>query len=408
MKETASRRNWLKYSAALGGLLTGCSTSPEAKHEDEEEGASRLGRVVSQYGERSIEQRVMRIPGTSRHGEASSSTTPLAQTMGIITPSSLHFERHHSGIPTILSPQHDLLVHGLVNDPIVISMEELKRFPSASQICFVECAGNGGREWGSKVAADVQSGFGLASCSEWTGVKLSTILEEVGLKKNARWIIAEGGDACRMNRSLPIEKALQDILVAYGQNGEALRPEQGYPLRLVVPGWEGNVSVKWLKQIKVVDEPLASREETSKYTDLMPDGKARQYSFVMEAKSVITSPSGGQRLTKRGYCEITGLAWTGKGRIDSVDITVDGGETWRKAKLQEPRLPMAFTRFRYGWDWEGNVVLKIASRATDESGYTQPSRDALIGVRGHNSHYHFNGIKFWQINADGSVVHVEA
>ena len=210
-----------------------------------------------------------------------------------------------------------------------------------------------------------------------------------------------------MHRSIPIDKALKDILVAYGQNGEALRPEQGYPLRLIVPGWEGNVCVKWLRQLKVTAEPLASREETSKYTDMMPNGKARQYTFDMEAKSVITAPSGGQRILKRGYVEITGLAWTGKGRIDAVEITTDGGKSWQRAKLQEPRLANAFTRFRFDWMWDG-LATQIASRAVDETGYVQPSRDALLAVRGTNSHYHFNGIKVWQVGAEGSVTHVEA
>ncbi len=406
MDTESSRRRWLKYGAALGGLLTGCSTDA-TKVAEEEEGPNNLGRPVGQYGERSTDQKVARLPGTNKHLEASSSLTPLAHTMGIITPSSLHFERHHSGIPPLVEATHELVLHGLVSDPLAFTLDDLRRFPSASQINFVECSGNSGREWSGKVAVDVQTGFGLASCSEWTGVKLSTLLQEAGLKPNAKWIIAEGADACRMHRSIPIEKALKDILVAYGQNGEALRPEQGYPLRLIVPGWEGNVCVKWLRQLKVTEEPLASREETSKYTDMMADGKARQYTFDMEAKSVVTTPSGGQRLNKRGYQEITGLAWTGKGRIEAVEITTDGGKTWRRAKLQEPRLPMAFTRFRMDWNWDGEPA-NIASRAIDESGYVQPTREALLAIRGANSHYHFNGIKFWQINAEGKVAHVEA
>ena len=405
MSSDQTRRGWIKYGAALSGLLTGCSTEPQVQSEDE--GINKLGKGVGLYGERSPEQKVVRLLGTSKHPEASSSTTPLAGTMGIITPAALHFERHHSGVPALSEKDHELLIHGLVQSSLVFSMADLKRLPSASQTYFLECAGNGGREWSDKVAVDVQSGFGLASCSEWTGVKLSTLLREVGLKADAKWFIAEGGDICKMHRSLPIEKGLKDVLVAYGQNGEALRPEQGYPLRLIVPGWEGNVSVKWLRQIKVVAEPLASREETSKYTDMMPDGKARQYTFTMEAKSVITNPSGGHRLTKRGYVEISGLAWTGKGRIERVEVTTDGGKSWQQATLQEPRLPMAFTRFRFDWDWLGEEAM-IASRAVDETGYVQPARAELLEVRGENSHYHFNGVKLWKIAADGKVTHVEA
>lgn len=405
MSSDQTRRGWIKYGAALGGLFTGCSTEPHVQSEDE--GINKLGKGVGLYGERSPEQKAARLLGTSKHPEASSSTTPLDSTMGIITPAALHFERHHAGVPALSEKDHELLLHGLVDTPLVFSMADLKRLPSASQTYFLECAGNGGREWSEKVAVDVQSGFGLASCSEWTGVKLSTLLQEAGLKAGAQWFIAEGGDTCKMHRSLPIEKGLKDVLLAYGQNGEALRPEQGYPLRLIVPGWEGNVSVKWLRQIKVVAEPLASREETSKYTDMMPDGKARQYTFAMEAKSVITNPSGGHKLTKRGYVEISGLAWTGKGRIERVEVTTDGGKSWQQAKLQEPRLPMAFTRFRFDFHWSGEEAT-IASRAVDESGYVQPAREELLAVRGGNSHYHFNGVKLWRIAADGKVTHVEA
>lgn len=407
MSSDSSRRRWLKYSAAVGGLLTGCTPNTNQPPGQEEDVVNLLGRVVSKYGERSPDQKITRLPGTNKHLEASSSLTPLAQTMGIITPSALHFERHHAGIPTLQEAGYELLLHGLVAEPLTFTLNDLRSFPSASQINFVECSGNSGREWSAKVSADVQTGFGLASCSEWTGVKLSSLLQEAGLKPAGKWVIAEGADACRMHRSIPIDKALKDILVAYGQNGEALRPEQGYPLRLIVPGWEGNVCVKWLRQLKVTAEPLASREETSKYTDMMPNGKARQYTFDMEAKSVITAPSGGQRILKRGYVEITGLAWTGKGRIDAVEITTDGGKSWQRAKLQEPRLANAFTRFRFDWMWDG-LATKIASRAVDETGYAQPSRDALLAVRGANSHYHFNGIKVWQVGAEGSVTHVEA
>ena len=295
-----------------------------------------------------------------------------------------------------------LLIHGLVDRPLIFTLADLKRFPSVSRIYFLECSGNGSSEWGSKAGRNAAQSHGLASCSEWTGVPLATLLSEAGLQKQARWLIAEGADACKMQRSLPVEKALADTLVAFGQNGEALRPEQGYPVRLVVPGWEGNISVKWLRGLSAVREPYMVRDETSHYTDLMPDGTARIFTFMMEAKSVITFPSGGQRLQGPGFYEITGLAWSGRGRIERVEVSTDGGETWRDAELQEPRLPIAFARFRLAWKSDGRDSI-IASRSTDETGYVQPTRDALVGVRGLNSQYHCNAIKFWAIRPDGSV-----
>jgi sulfane dehydrogenase subunit SoxC len=253
----------------------------------------------------------------------------------------------------------------------------------------------------------VQRSYGLASCSEWTGVPLRLLLEEVGLKPKASWLIAEGADACRMQRSVPIVKALDDAMIAYGQNGEPLRPSQGFPLRLLTPGWEGNVQVKWLQRLHVTDQPYMTRDETSKYSDLMPDGKARIFTLPQEVKSVVTFPSGGHKLPGAGLYELTGLAWTGKGRIEKVEITFDGGKTWQEARLDEPRFRMAFTRFRLPWRWDGQPVT-IASRATDETGYVQPTRDELVAVRGMNSGYHFNGIKLWRVGADGNVTNVDA
>jgi sulfane dehydrogenase subunit SoxC len=247
----------------------------------------------------------------------------------------------------------------------------------------------------------------LVSCSEWSGVRLSLLLSEAGVQPGAKWILAEGADACKMQRSIPLEKAMDDIIVAYGQNGEALRPEQGYPLRLVIPGWEGNSNVKWLRRLKLVDQPYMTRDETSKYTDSMPDGTARQFTFVMEAKSVVTFPSGGQKLAGAGWYEITGLAWSGRGRIERVEVSIDGGATWQDAALSEPRLPAALTRFRLPWRWDGRETT-VQSRATDESGYVQPTHEALIAVRGANYEYHNNGIRPWKVMADGSVTDVPA
>lgn len=336
---------------------------------------------------------------------AASSGTPLQHLYGIITPSGLHYERHHAGVPAIDPDQHRLVIHGLVERPLILTMDDIVRFPSVSRIYFMECSGNtpgwtaGNPKW------TVQETHGLISCAEWTGVPLSTLLGEVGLRPEARWILAEGADAAAMTRSLPLDIALDDVIVAYAQNGERLRPEQGYPLRLFVPGLEGNLSVKWLRRLKVGDQPFQSREETSKYTDVMPDGRARQFTFMMEAKSVITSPSGGHALRERGFYEIGGLAWSGRGRITGVDVSTDGGATWKPAVLQEPVLSKCLTRFRLPWDWDGGPAL-LQSRATDETGYVQPTRERLIGARGTNSQYHFNGIYSWRVAQDGAVSHV--
>jgi len=369
--------------------------------------ARALGKPLSGYGERSPFVRSARSTRVSKTPEAGSSGSPLADQYGIMTPSSLHYERHHAGVPHIDPAQHTLLIHGLVARPLVLTMADLKRLPSVSRIHFLECGGNSGSEWQPKTGDTVQRSFGLASCSEWTGVPLRHVLDMVGLKPEAKWMIAEGADACRMQRSVPLARELDDAMLAYGQNGEALRPEQGFPLRLLTPGWEGNIQVKWLRRLHVTAEPYYVRDETSKYSDLMPDGKARVFTLMQEAKSVITFPSGGQRLQGAGRYEITGLAWTGRGKITRVEVTFDGGRTWRDAPLDAPVLHKAFTRFRLPWTWDGKPA-SIASRATDESGYVQPAREELIAVRGTNSGFHFNGIKMWNIAPDGSVTHVEA
>ena len=393
------RRSFLQLSGIAA--LAGCGPQPGAKTE-EDKLPSELGKPIRAYGERSQFETAKRAVPDLKRPQIGATRTPLAETEGIITPSSLHFERHHAGVPELDPAKHTLLLHGLVDRPLVFTVADLKRLPSASHIYFVECAGNSGGEWKAPGGPNAAASFGLASCSEWTGVPLKILLEEAGLKKEGKWLVAEGADACKMSRSLPIEKALDDCLVAYAQNGEAIRPEQGYPLRLVVPGYEGNVNVKWLRQIKVVDQPNQTKDETSKYTDLLADGTSRQFTFVMDAKSVITYPSGGQKLSGAGFQEIRGLAWSGRGVIDRVDVSTDGGKTWQKAALQEPRLPKAFTRFRLPWHWDGKET-EIVARAVDSSGYTQPGRDELTAARGMNSNYHYNGVKVWKIAADGSV-----
>jgi sulfane dehydrogenase subunit SoxC len=401
MAGRSSRRRFLKATASLTGLLAGCNrTSPE----EEEQGPRRIGRPLRAYGERSEFEKSLRALPTTKILEVGQSYTPLAEIYGIITPSALHYERHHSGVPTIDPAAHRLLIHGMVERPLIFTLDDLHRLPSVSRICFIECSGNSHAGYGPRDAPTVQLSHGLVSCSEWTGVRLSLLLSEAGVQPGAKWILAEGADAAKMQRSIPLEKAMEDILVAYGQNGEAIRPEQGYPLRLVIPGWEGNANVKWLRRLKVTDQPYMTRDETSKYTDSMPDGTARQFTFVMEAKSVVTFPSGGQKLAGAGFYEITGLAWSGRGRIDRVEVSTDGN-TWQHAELSEPRLPAALTRFRLPWRWDGREAI-VQSRATDETGYVQPSHDALVAVRGPNYEYHNNCIRPWKVLADGSVTDV--
>ncbi len=358
------------------------------------------------YGQPSpFEKNVIRRQRTPAPTQTAAATvTPLQDLHGIITPNGLHYERHHAGVPAIDPDQHRLIVHGLVERPLIFTMDDIVRFPSESHIYFLECSGNS--FWtGTTAKSTVQHTHGLLSCCEWTGVRLSAVLAEAGVKPEAAWMLAEGADAAAMTRSVPIAKALDDTLLVYAQNGERLRPEQGYPLRLLLPGYEGNVSVKWLRRLKLGDQPFQTREETSKYTDLMPDGTARQFTFVMEAKSVITFPSGGQLLRDKGFYEISGLAWSGRGRIRRVDISTDGGANWTEARLQEPVLSKCLTRFRLPWTWDGSPA-QLQSRAIDDTGYVQPKRPQLVDVRGLNSYYHYNAIQTWQVAPDGAVSNV--
>ncbi len=346
-------------------------------------------------------------PGLTRTPQASVAFTPLQNLFGIITPSGLHFERHHSGVPDVDPHQHRLMIHGLVERPLILTMEDVLRFPSVSRIHFIECGANTGMEWANVAVPTVQYTHGMLSCSEWTGVPLAVLLEEAGYdKRKAKFILAEGSDGAGLTRTIPIEMALDDVLVAYGQNGEMLRPENGYPLRLLVPGVQGVSSVKWLRRLEVGDQPWNTREESLHYVDLLPNGLHRQYTWIQEAKSVITSPSGGQVLLDKGYYEITGLAWSGRGRVKQVDVSTDGGRNWRTARLQEPVLPKALTRFRLDWRWDGSPAL-LQSRVMDETGYVQPKLPQLRSVRGEKSIYHNNAIQTWRVAESGDVSNVQ-
>lgn len=329
--------------------------------------------------------------------------SPIQELTGTLTPNDLVFERHHAGVALMDPRRHKLLVHGLVDRPIVFTLDDLKRFPSVSRIHFIECSGNGRNAYrDTKPELSVQLTDGLTSNGEWTGVPLPLILREVGVKDEARWFLAEGGDASKLSRSIPIEKAQDDAMIVYAFNGEPLRPANGYPLRLLLPGFEANTNIKWLRRLKFIDQPNMSRDETAKYTDPLPNGTARQFSFVMDAKSVITSPSAPGHLAGPGWVEISGLAWTGRGRIVRVDVSTDGGKTWTQAELQEPVLPKAHARFRLPWKWDGREAV-LMSRAVDETGYMQPTLAEFRAKRGKGTDFHFNFIRAWRVKSDGQV-----
>src|SRR5665213_2297207 len=414
--DTGGRRTFLKLGAAMaGGALLGRGTAeagtPDAFPPQDAPWSQTLGPgiVDRPYGQPSqfVKDVIRRdVPWLTASKESSVSFTPLQDQTGIITANGLFFERYHGGRASVDPEQHRLMIHGLVDRPLLLTMEDIKRFPSVSRIHFIECPANGGMEWRAAQLNSLQFTHGMVSCAEWTGVKLSTLLEEVGLKKEAKWIMVEGADGAHMNRSLPLDKCLDDCLVIYAQNGEALRPEQGYPLRLVVPGWEGNVNIKWLRRIKLGDKPWFSREETSKYTDLMPDGTSRGFTWLIDAKSVITFPCPEKPLAVPGLYEIRGLAWTGNGKVKRVDVSADGGVNWQTARLHEPVLSKALTRFTLPWRWDGQPVF-LQSRVIDETGYVQPTIVELRKQRGSNSVYHNNSIQTWQVKADGSVFDVE-
>jgi sulfane dehydrogenase subunit SoxC len=372
------------------------------------------GRAVAAdggYGTRSQFEIEVRVRFPTPNEYTSWSLTPLDKMLGNLTASGLHFERHHGGIPTIDPANHTLFVHGLVNAAKKFTMADLKRFPAVTRKHFIECSGNGLTEWNKPTAKTVQGTHGLLSTSEWTGVQFATIARETGLQDGATWVLAEGSDAAVMTRSIPMEKMLKDALLVYGQNGEAIRPEQGYPLRLLLPGYEGNTHIKWLRRLQVSDKPFMTREETSKYTDLLASGKARQFSMEMEAKSVITFPSGDMKLPGPGFYNISGFAWSGRGRVQSVDVSVDSGHTWYPAQLSVTPEPVCTVRFSYPWMWDGKPAV-LQSRCTDETGYIQPTLQQLIAIRGSNgpfgSIYHLNAIQSWAVDATGDVTNVHA
>jgi sulfane dehydrogenase subunit SoxC len=371
--------------------------------------------VTDGYGKPSkYEANVQRrqSPGLTQTNQASVSFAPLQSLFGIVTPSGLHFERHHQGWWDVDPSKHRLMLNGsdpsLMKTPKVFTMDEIMRMPSVSRFHFIECGANTGMEWGNVAVPTVQYSHGMISCSEFTGVPLKLLLDQCGVDyKKGRYVLAEGADGSSMTRTVPMELIESgEVFVAYGQNGEMLRPENGYPLRLVVPGVQGVSWVKYLRRIEVGDQPYGSKDEAIHYIDLMPNGLHRQYTSTQECKSVVTTPSGGQVLLDKGFYNISGLAWSGRGRVTKVDVSVDGGRNWRTARLEGPVMSKCLTRFNIDWVWDGKPAI-VQSRATDDTGYVQPTYRQLRQVRGTRSIYHNNAIQSWLVQESGEVKNVQ-
>jgi len=416
-----TRRDFFRRSAKLSAVAAGAlapvalSAKDDPAIMEEQPWATALGDGVNKnlYGlpsayEHNVTRRVAKLL-QSGNWQASIAMTPIHELNGIITPNGLFFSRSHGGVAQIDPNAHRLMIHGLVEKPLVLTMDQLKRYPSTSRIHFIECPANDGPEWRGPQFNSLQFSKGMMSCAEWTGVYLKDILKDVGVKPEAQWMLAEGGDSSHMGRTLPIDKVMDDVMVVWGQNGEALRPEQGYPIRLLVPGWEGNLNVKWLARLEFGDKPWFAKEETAKYTALLPSGKAIQHFYPLEVNSVITSPCPEKPWTdlKKGdVVEIEGLAWSGQGTIEGVDISFDGGKNWVEASLKGLILPKAWTRFSYFYRYEGKPLL-LQSRARDNAGHVQPTIDEEFAAVGVESVYHRNAITTWEVTAKGEVNNVQ-
>ena len=414
----AGRRDFLRgaflaAAAAVTPARAGAQSSGDPAILNLPEHSKGLGQPVAARGygapsqfEKNLQRR--ESPGLTRVGASSVSFTPLQGLFGIVTPNGLHFERHHQGWWDIDPHRHRLMVMGLVRQAKVYTMDDLMRLPAVSRMHFIECGANTGMEWGNVAVPTVQYTHGMLSCCEFTGVRLATLLEDCGYDRaKGKFVLAEGADGSGLTRTIAMERALDDVMVAWAMNGEMLRPENGYPLRVVAPGIQGVSWVKWLRRLEVGDAPWASKDETLHYVDLMPDGLLRQYTSIQECKSVITMPSGGQTLLDKGFYNVTGLAWSGRGRVKRVDVSVDGGRNWRTARLESPVLPKCLTRFNIDWIWDGGPAI-LQSRAIDETGYVQPKINQLRAVRGTRSIYHNNAIQSWKVAESGEVTNVQA
>ncbi|MCS6996254.1 MAG: sulfite dehydrogenase [Casimicrobiaceae bacterium] len=422
-KSRAERRDFLRKAflaagGAAGALAPIAASSAQSSAEGDPnilklpEHSTGLGAPVAANGygmpskyEAGLQRR--ESPGLTRVSAASVSFAPLQGFFGIITPNGLHFERHHQGWWDIDPTKHRFMINGLVKQPKVYTMDDLMRLPAVSRIHFIECGANTGMEWGNVAVPTVQYTHGMISCCEFTGVPLKWLLDDCGADwKRGKYVLAEGADGSGMTRTINIENVMDDVLVAWGMNGEMLRPENGYPLRLVVPGVQGVSWVKYLRRIELGDKPYGTKDEVLHYVDLMPDGTHRQYTSIQEVKSVITTPSGGQVLVDKGYFNVTGLAWSGRGKIRRVDVSFDGGKNWKQARLETPILSKCLTRFNIDWVWDGKPAI-LMSRAVDSTGHVQPSIRQLRAVRGTRSIYHNNAIQAWLVNANGEVSNVQ-
>jgi sulfane dehydrogenase subunit SoxC len=413
--QKTSRRGFLTSALAAGGSV---AVAGAANAVDDpaitsiQPWAQELGEGVdaSPYGMPSpFESEVKRrnVEWLTADTVSSINFTPLHDLDGIITPNGLCFERHHAGVAEVDPAEYRLMINGLVERELVFTLEDLMRFPRENRIYFLECAANSGMEWRGAQLNGCQFTHGMIHNVMYTGVPLRYLLETAGVKPDGKWLLMEGADASGMSRSLPMEKALDDCLIAFKMNGEALRAEQGYPVRMVVPGWEGNMWIKWLRRIEVGDQPWHHREETSKYTDLLADGQARRFTWEMDAKSVITNPSPqAPILHKSGPTVLTGVAWSGRGTIPRVDVTLDGGKNWHQARISGPSLDKSMHRFYFEFDWDGKPLL-LQSRAHDSTGYVQPTKAQLRNARGTNSIYHNNAIQTWHVNDQGVAENVE-
>ncbi len=412
------RRAFFKGGAALAAAMSGYSLSKQAAAEplEDAEWMRTLGRDVPAYGQPSpMEGEVIGSLVRRSWGGVGNRRTPHHLLNGTLTPSGLHFFVGHSGLPNIDPAEHKLLIHGLVSQPLAFTLESLMRYPMQTRMTYIECGGNSAPMYSPEPIQDtVQALHGMSSCSEWTGVMLSTLLEETGVDAQAKWLIAEGAESIAHTRSVPVYKALDDAMIALYQNGERIRPEQGYPMRLLLPGWEGNMNVKWLRRIELTEMPGMTAAEISSYADLLPNNDVMMFNFVNQVKSFITHPSPGYMLNGAGFYEISGIAYSGRGRISKVMLSADGGRTWAQAALQEPVLSKSFTRFRLPWRWDGGPAV-LQSRAWDEAGHVQPTRAEILSWRGENPtvppvtgfpSHHYNGPTSWAIAPGGEVSHV--
>jgi sulfane dehydrogenase subunit SoxC len=418
--EIFDRRDFFKKTAVLG-VTALAGTSLAASQDDEAimhhpSWGQKWGDPVTKnrYGipsayEHNNTRRNTRLLASGNY-RASIAVTPIHESEGIITPNGLFFSRSHGGTAHVNPNEYRLMIHGLVEKPIVLTLDQLKRYPSVTRTHFIECPANGGQEWRGPQFNSLQFAKGFMASAEWTGVYIKTVLEDLGLKPQALWMLAEGSDNSEMGRSVPIDKILDDAMIVWGQNGEALRPEQGYPVRLLLPGWEGNLCVKWLKRLEFAAEPWYAKEETSRYTALKPSGKAIQHFYANEVNSTVVSPSPEKPWTdlKDGdVVEIEGLAWSGMGTITGVDLSFDGGKNYVEAKLKGLVLPKSWTRWSYIHKYKKGEVLLLSSRAMDDAGYIQPSIDEEVSIMGVESVYHRNAIETWEVTSTGKVNHVQ-